>query len=86
MIIDVTKTELTPGNLGEDCKGNGKHTTSDGIRIECCCNECGYYLCCVNNVSQEECEKCSDTRCVRSGKRKFYHNIIDKIVRKFIRK
>jgi len=41
MIIDVTGTELTPGNQGKDCLGNGKH---EGI--ECCCDECSYMLCC----------------------------------------
>lgn len=86
MIIYVTKTELTPGNFGKDCKGNGKHTRQDGSRIECCCDKCDYYLCCINNVPQEECENCEDTRCLRSGRRKFYHNIIDKIIRIVIRK
>ena len=38
MIIDVTGTELTPGNFGRDCLGNGEH---EGV--ECCCDECDYY-------------------------------------------
>ena len=85
MIIDVTKIELTPGNFGKDCKGNGKHFKNDGNRIECCCDECGYYLCCINNIS-EECKNCEDTSCQRSGKRKFYHNVFDNFIRLFIKK
>ena len=44
MIIDVTRTELTPGNHGNNCLGNGTHKN-----VECCCDECGYMLCCVSN-------------------------------------
>lgn len=35
MITDVTGIELTPGNNGEDCKGNGKHFDENGNLIEC---------------------------------------------------
>ena len=41
MIVDVTGTELIPGNFGRDCPGNGEHRN-----IECCCEECNYYLRC----------------------------------------
>ena len=46
MIIDVTGIILTPGNNGKDCEGNGEHRGSFGNLIECCCEECDYYLCC----------------------------------------
>lgn len=42
MIIDITGIELTPGNNGEDCKGNGKHLDENESLIECCCEECDY--------------------------------------------
>ena len=46
MIIDVTGVELTPGNFGKNCLGNGKHFDKNGEPIECCCEECDYYLEC----------------------------------------
>ena len=61
MIIDVTGIELTPGNNGEDCKGNGKHFDDNGNLIECCCDECNYLLCCTSdNVN---CSECTETDC-----------------------
>lgn len=63
MIIDITGIELTPGNNGEDCKGNGKHIDEKGNLIECCCDECDYLLCCIgDNVN---CNECSDSDCPR---------------------
>ena len=59
MIRDVTGTKLTPGNLGKDCLGNGKHFDKNGKRIECCCNECDYYMCCIEEHSEKECESCN---------------------------
>lgn len=51
MIIDeYTGIELVPGNNGEDCYGNGLHIDDDGRLIECCCNECNYGLCCVDDM------------------------------------
>ena len=41
MFVDVTGVILVPGNQGRDCPGNG---TFPGI--ECCCEECDYFLCC----------------------------------------
>lgn len=35
---------LTPGFHGEDCLGNGLY---EGV--ECCCDECDYYLCCFSD-------------------------------------
>ena len=60
MIIDVTGIELTPGNLGKDCLGNGEHG-------ECCCDECDYYRCCINKNFRKECKKCTDTDCPRKA-------------------
>jgi hypothetical protein len=46
MIIDVTGIILTPGNKGDNCFGNGEHTDANGNDIECCCDECDYFLEC----------------------------------------
>ena len=64
MIIDVTGIELTPGNNGEDCKGNGKRFDENGNLIECCCDECDYLLCCATDVIN--CSECTDTACPRN--------------------
>ena len=65
MIIDVTGIELTPGNNGEDCKGNGKHLDENGNLIECCCDECNYMLCCTTyDVYYSE---CTDTDCLKKS-------------------
>lgn len=52
MITDVTDIELTPGNSGKGCLGNGLHFDKNGNRIECCCDECDYALLC--NVEAPE--------------------------------
>ena len=59
MIVDITGIELTPGNDGKYCKGNGEHFDEQGILIECCCDECNYLLCC------NKCNECTDTACPR---------------------
>ncbi len=64
MIIDITGIELTPGNNGEDCKGNGKHLDEYGNRIECCCDECDYLLCCTSDKAN--CSECMDFVCLKS--------------------
>ena len=46
MIIDVTGTLLTPGNHGKNCEVNGEHRDGNENLIECCCDECDYYLEC----------------------------------------
>ncbi|MBM6920150.1 hypothetical protein H6A12_03120 [Phocea massiliensis] len=46
MIVDTTGTVLIPGNEGRNCLGNGTHDDEQGNRIECCCDECDYYLEC----------------------------------------
>lgn len=63
MIIDITGTILTPGNNGDDCLGNGEH---EGI--ECCCDECDYMLCCLDNRYPSHCPQCDDTDCPHSPK------------------
>lgn len=65
MIIDVTGIELTPGNCGNDCFGNGKHFDKHGNSIECCCDECDYMLCCLPSHYHEDCLMCSETACPR---------------------
>ena len=35
MVIDVTGTELIPGNNGKDCPGNGEHIDENGDIIDC---------------------------------------------------
>ncbi|MBQ8538961.1 MAG: hypothetical protein IJ433_04855 [Ruminococcus sp.] len=67
MIIDITGVQLTPGNNGEDCKGNGKHLDENGILIECCCDECDYLLCCTSN--DVDCSKCTDANCPMRNKK-----------------
>ena len=42
MIDRNTDPVLVPGNGGWDCPGNG--LTEE---IECCCDECDYMLCCM---------------------------------------
>ncbi len=61
MIIDITGTILTPGNLGKDCMGNGEHPG-----IECCCNECDYMQCCMEAHDHTQCLTCSDKECPHS--------------------
>ncbi len=68
MIIDATKTELFPGNHGNNCKGNGTQTDRFGQLIECCCDECDYFLCCFESQSEKECKNCWDLNCPRANK------------------
>lgn len=63
MIIDITGIELTPGNNGKDCKGNGEHFDEQGNLIECCCDECDYLLCCTSD--NVDCNGCTDIDCPR---------------------
>lgn len=66
MIIDITGIELTPGNGGRDCFGNGEHYDKNGNLIECCCDECDYLLCCTQPKNNSECAKCKDELCPRA--------------------
>lgn len=63
MIVDVTGTPLTPGNNGRDCLGNGTHVDENGQPIECCCEECDYYLCCTDPSFCRQSPDCWETRC-----------------------
>ena len=63
MIVDVTGTILTPGNRGKDCLGNGNFAD-----VECCCDECDYLLCCVDETYPENCRDCRDKYCPRVNK------------------
>ena len=63
VVIDVYGIELTPGNGGENCKGNGNYFDEQGNRIECCCDECDYLICCVSE--KLDCDECTDNNCPR---------------------
>ncbi len=63
MIIDVTGIILTPGNMGKDCMGNGRHFDKKGNLLECCCDECDYFICCTDMHNDEECINCTDIDC-----------------------
>lgn len=63
MLIDVTGTILTPGNLGRDCLGNGTHT-----EIECCCDECDFMKCCSEDHNPDDCLLCKIINCPRFDK------------------
>lgn len=65
MIIDATGIELIPGNQGKDCPGNGTYKNEQGCLIECCCEECNYYLCCIAPTSKQ-CAYCIDPLCPRA--------------------
>ena len=75
MIIDVTGIELTPGNCGKDCLGNGTHFDENGDLIECCCDECNYMLCCCEDTdfsyfdNYNNCDNCDDPFCPHSLKK-----------------
>lgn len=61
MIIDITGIVLIPGNCGKDCPG------SWGLAgYDCCCDECDYMLCCLENHDAQECLQCDDKDCPRA--------------------
>ena len=49
-VVDITGIELTPGKP-DVCLGNGEHN------IECCCDECDYYLLCFPEADPKNKEK-----------------------------
>jgi len=62
MIIDITGTQLIPGNFGKDCPGNG------GILgAECCCDKCDYMRCCLPTHDMAQCIQCDDQDCPKRG-------------------
>ena len=48
-VIDITGVELSPGEPSV-CSGNGKQG------VECCCDECDYYLSCFPQFDPENME------------------------------
>lgn len=66
MIVDVTGIELVPGNLGQDCPGNGPHRDNTGNLLECCCDECDYLLCCMEEHDPAACTDCEDRDCPKN--------------------
>lgn len=58
MIIDITGTVLTPGNMGRNCMGNGTNPEA-----ECCCDECDYMMCRMEEHDPMECLSCNDRNC-----------------------
>lgn len=66
MILDITGIELTPGKCGDNCLGNGNRLNEIGQRIECCCDECAYMVCCQESHCEDECLSCNDEFCPRS--------------------
>lgn len=65
-IIDITGIKLTPGNYGKNCKGNGEHRDWRGRVIECCCDECDYYMCCYEMQNDDECVTCANSDCPKN--------------------
>ncbi len=63
MLIDCTGIALTPGNEGRDCLGNGEHYDKEGHLLECCCDECDYAICCL----EDACLHCRLRRCVKEN-------------------
>lgn len=53
MMIDVSGIELVPGNNGLDCPGNGEHKDKNGNYIDCCCDECEYFLYCYEDYLKD---------------------------------
>lgn len=44
MFDDVTGIPLVPGNEGKYCLGNGKQKDVFGNLIDCCYDECDWFL------------------------------------------
>ena len=57
-IIDITGTELTPGNGGKNCLGNGTHPG-----IEICCDGCDFFLRCYEIGCMNCCLNCTGVGC-----------------------
>lgn len=58
--------KYTPGNGGKNCPGNGESRDKNGILIECCCDECDYYLCCIDENFEKYCQNCTEYKCVHN--------------------
>lgn len=53
IIEDYINIELTLGNGGENCLGNGEHIDENGKTIEICCENCDFFLCCFPQSEHE---------------------------------
>ena len=51
---DELDIELTPGNGGRDCLGNGKYFDENGEPIEIRCENCEHYILCQMDVDWDE--------------------------------
>ena len=58
IIIGSSGYKLTPGNNGESCICNGKSKNIFGRKIESCCDECDYLMCCLPHA----CENCGKSQ------------------------
>ena len=65
MIEDVSGILLIPGKQGRDCPGSG-----ESLLAECCCDECAYYICCMDGHDETECIVCLDQNCPRARDRR----------------
>ncbi len=64
--MDPTGTILTPSFHGERCLGNGEYSD-----IECCCDECDFYLECFPDWMEENvAEQWLKKRPLLSGRKK----------------
>ena len=70
MILDSSGLKLVPRNQGRNCPGNGSALDSCGRLLECCCDECDYMMCCIEEHDMEACVDCSDLLCPHSGTKK----------------
>ena len=59
--------KLMPGNNGNDCLYNGEHCDMNGNIIECCCDECDYLMCCIEEFN--DCSNCECFECHRKIKK-----------------
>lgn len=51
--IDVTGVPLKPGDM-RNCAGNGKFYDIDGNKIECCCDNCNFFIECILKTNLPE--------------------------------
>lgn len=61
MIKDTDDIMLNPTNLGKNCLGNGKHYDKNGNLIPICCDECDFYICCID--INTNCNICTNEKC-----------------------
>ena len=64
-MIKLSGIEITPGNLGQDCLGNGEHLDQNGKKIKCLCGSCDYCPCCIYTDFRVFCSECERIDCPR---------------------